>query len=141
MKRLNKEYEILVHDNFNIKYGTVNKNNPSVIYIILKTWVWANNYDNINSNDIGKELYSFIRTFTHSIVNEHNFTNQFICDLDFDITSTERKNFLSLELYLKQQTVIPISDIGDNINLFTQKVASSIYNKLKNENFNMTKNK
>jgi hypothetical protein len=36
MKRLNKEYKLDVCNYISLKYGTVNKDNPQVIYVACK---------------------------------------------------------------------------------------------------------
>lgn len=39
MKRLNKEYKLDVCNHMIVKYGSVNKDNPQVIYVNGKCWV------------------------------------------------------------------------------------------------------
>ena len=39
MERLNKEYYLNFHDKINLKYGSVNKNLPQVIYVCGSSWI------------------------------------------------------------------------------------------------------
>ena len=58
MKRLNKEYKLDVCKHISLKYGTVNRNNPQVVYVSGKCWVSPlrnMNYADVISN-IEKEM-------------------------------------------------------------------------------------
>ncbi len=103
MKRLNKEYRLDVSDNVVLKYGSVNKDNPQVIYVSGKCWVCPTketDYDEIISN-IESDMRRNIRNV---LVDGVNFENRFI--LDFDISTDgffpNRKKFLSFDFYLRQ---------------------------------------
>ena len=39
MERLNKEYYLNFNDKINLKYGSVNKNLPQVIYVCGSSWI------------------------------------------------------------------------------------------------------
>ena len=48
MKRLNKEYSLDINEYIDVKYGSVDKLNPVVIYVSCKGWVCPeceNDYD------------------------------------------------------------------------------------------------
>jgi hypothetical protein len=103
MKRLNKEYRLDVSDNVVLKYGSVNKDNPQVIYVSGKCWICPTqetDYDGVIS-DIESDMRRNIRNI---LVDGVNFENKFI--LDFDISTDgffpNRKKFLSFDFYLRQ---------------------------------------
>jgi hypothetical protein len=103
MKRLNKEYKLDVCNHISLKYGTVNKDNPQVIYITGKCWVCPIKEMDYEPriNHIENEMKKSIKRF---FIDNVNFINRFI--LDFDI-STEgmipnKKKFLSFDFYLRQ---------------------------------------
>jgi len=103
MKRLNKEYRLDVSNYVLLKYGSVNKNNPQVIYVSGKCWVSPTketDYDNV----ISKVESEMRRNIRNVLVDGINFENRFI--LDFDISTDglfpNRKKFLSFDFYLRQ---------------------------------------
>ena len=103
MKRLNKEYKLDSSSSVILKYGSVNKDNPQVIYISGKCWICPTvetDYDNVIAN-VETEMRKNIR---NRIVDGVNFANNFI--LDFDISTDglypNRKKFLSFDFYLRQ---------------------------------------
>lgn len=103
MKRLNKEYRLDVSDNIILKYGSVNKDNPQVIYVSGKCWICPtkeSDYDEVISS-IESDMRKNIRNV---LVDGVNFENRFI--LDFDISTDglypNRKKFLSFDFYLRQ---------------------------------------
>lgn len=103
MKRLNKEYKLDVSDSVTLKYGSVNKDNPQVIYVSGKCWICPtheSDYDEVISS-IESDMRKNIRNV---LVDGVNFENRFI--LDFDISTDglypNRKKFLSFDFYLRQ---------------------------------------
>ena len=103
MKRLNKEYKLDVCKHISLKYGTVNRNNPQVVYVSGKCWVSplrVMNYGDIISN-IEKEMRRNIKTF---FIDEINFDNKYILDFDINVDNINpnEKKFLSFDFYLRQ---------------------------------------
>lgn len=103
MKRLNKEYKLDSSSSVILKYGSVNKDNPQVIYISGKCWICPTvetDYDKVIT-DIESEMRKNIRKI---LVDGVNFDDKFI--LDFDISTDglypNRKKFLSFDFYLRQ---------------------------------------
>ena len=103
MKRLNKEFKLDICDQILLKYGSVNKDNPQIVYISGKCWVSPQTKMDytLAINIIKKEMKNKIKTF---LIDGENFCNKFI--LDFDINTDKmlpnEKKFLSFDLYLKQ---------------------------------------
>jgi len=103
MKRLNKEYKLDVCNHIVVKYGSVNKDNPQVVYVSGRCWVSPQikmDYDNVISY-IEKEMRKSIKLF---LMDGINFDKKFI--LDFDLNTDNfgigDKKFLSFDFYLKQ---------------------------------------
>lgn len=106
MKRLNKEYQLNVCSHINVKYGSVNKYNPQVVYITGKCWVSPKvemDYSNV-INYIEKEVRNNIKLF---LMDGINFDKKFILDFDIntDNLSVGDKKFLSFDFYLRQHEV------------------------------------
>ena len=103
MKRINKEYKLDVCNHISLKYGTVNKDNPQVIYISGKCWICPKKEMNYGPriNNIEKEMKKHIKTF---LMDGVNFDNKFILDFDVNIDgiSPKKKKFLSFDFYIKQ---------------------------------------
>lgn len=103
MKRLNKEYKLDVCNHISLKYGTVNRLNPQVIYVSGKCWVTPKsnlNYEEV-INKIEKRMRNNIKTF---LIDEINFEKRFILDFDINIEGLlpNEKKFLSFDFYLRQ---------------------------------------
>ena len=106
MKRLNKEYKLDVCKHISLKYGTVNKNNPQVVYVSGKCWVSPlkqMDYANV-VNGIEKDMRKNIKNF---LIDGVNFDNKYILDFDISIDKllpNEKKflsfDFLSLDIVL-----------------------------------------
>ena len=103
MKRLNKEYKLDVCNHIVVKYGSVNKDNPQVVYVSGRCWVSPQlkmDYDNVIYR-IEKEMRKNIKLF---LMDGINFDKKFI--LDFDINTDNfgigDKKFLSFDFYLRQ---------------------------------------
>jgi hypothetical protein len=129
MKRLNKEYKLDVCNHISLKYGTVNRNNPQVVYVSGKCWVSPQrdmDYGNVIDN-IEKTMRKNIKSF---LIDGINFDNRFILDFDINIDGLvpREKKFLSFDFYLRQNenNKKKLSDLND---LFKRKV-STIANNL-----------
>jgi hypothetical protein len=84
MKRLNKEYKLDVCNHVVVKYGSVNKDNPQVVYVSGRCWVSPQikmDYDDVIYH-IEKEMRKNIKLF---LMDGINFDKKFI--LDFDINT------------------------------------------------------
>lgn len=103
MQRLSKEYNLNISNNISIKYGTVNKDNPQVIYLSGKCWIkplFEDTYDNI-INAIKKDFKHKVFSF---VFNDKLFTNNFILDfnLDSDKLQFNKSKFMSFNIFFKQ---------------------------------------
>ena len=104
MRRLNKEYKLDICNHINVKYGSVNRDNPQVVYVSGRCWISPNSN---NSNckdvicDIEKNMRKNIKLF---LIDGINFDDKFI--LDFDVNTDNMANgvrkYLSFDFYLRQ---------------------------------------
>jgi hypothetical protein len=144
MKRLNKEYKLDVCKHISLKYGTVNRNNPQVVYVSGKCWVSplrAMNYGDIISN-IEKEMRRNIKTF---FIDEINFDNKYILDFDINVDNINpnEKKFLSFDFYLRQneKNKKQLVDLKDMLNRKVSTIANNLVYMFKENDFSIEKRK
>lgn len=144
MKRLNKEYKLDVCNHVIVKYGSVNKDNPQVIYVSGKCWVSPKHqmdYEYVISR-IEKEMKKSIKLF---LIDEINFTNRFI--LDFDINTDKfnigDKKFLSFDFYLRQNDsdVKKLKDLKEMLSNKVSTVVNNLVYLFKENGFTVEKRK
>jgi hypothetical protein len=144
MKRLNKEYKLDVCNHISLKYGTVNRNNPQVVYISGKCWVSPQkemDYSNV-INDIEKNMRKNIKSF---LIDGINFDNKFILDFDINIDNLtpKTKKFLSFDFYLRQNEKNK-KELADLKELFDRKIstiANNLVYSFKENDFTVDKKK
>ena len=116
-----KEYKLDNCENIVIKYGSVNKFDPKVIYITGRLWLcptYEGNYEDIVS--------SLKKTFKYKLRqelnNSHLFNSQFI--LDFDINHKNlvcnKKKFFQVQIFVRQNDDA-ISDLKKIKNIISSK--------------------
>ena len=144
MKRLNKEYKLDVCKHISLKYGTVNRNNPQVVYVSGKCWVSplrAMNYVDVISN-IEKEMRRNIKTF---FIDEINFDNKYILDFDINVDNINpnEKKFLSFDFYLRQneKNKKQLGDLKDMLNRKVSTIANNLVYMFKENDFSIEKRK
>lgn len=144
MKRLNKEYKLDVCKHISLKYGTVNRNNPQVVYVSGKCWVSplrSMNYGDVISN-IEKEMRRNIKTF---FIDEINFDNKYILDFDINVDNINpnEKKFLSFDFYLRQneKNKKQLGDLKDMLNRKVSTIANNLVYMFKENDFSIEKRK
>lgn len=141
MLRLNKEYKIELNDKLSIKYGTVNRNHPIVIYLSCRTWVCpTNKFDFENQFEEIKRLFK--KDLKVKLSNNVLFENKFICDFDYKVKviKEKKKNFLSFEIFLKQKenNIIQAKLLKDDIvNIFND-VINNFVDNMTNNSFSLS---
>ena len=144
MKRLNKEYKLDVCSHIKLKYGTVNRNNPQVIYVSGKCWVSPLHKMDYTSvfNDAEKNMRKNIKTF---LIDGVNFEDKYILDFDINIDniSPNEKKFLSFDFYLKQneKNKKELSAFKDVFNSKISTIANNLVYVLKENDFTVNKTK
>lgn len=106
MKRLTKEYSLKINDYIDVKYGSVNREKPIVIYLEGKTWL-SPNYVGDYETTIDCIIKKFKNEITENIKNDDIFENKFIFDFDVKAASLRenKKSFVSFDIFLKQPEV------------------------------------
>ena len=144
MKRLNKEYKLDVCNHISLKYGTVNRNNPQVVYVSGKCWVSPQrdmDYGNVIDN-IEKTMRKNIKSF---LIDGINFDNRFILDFDINIDGLvpREKKFLSFDFYLRQNenNKKKLSDLNDLFKRKVSTIANNIVYSFKENDFTINKKK
>lgn len=144
MKRLNKEYKLDVCNHISLKYGTVNRNNPQVVYVSGKCWVSPQrdmDYGNVIDN-IEKMMRKNIKSF---LIDGINFDNRFILDFDINIDGLvpREKKFLSFDFYLRQNenNKKKLSDLNDLFKRKVSTIANNLVYSFKENDFTINKKK
>ena len=144
MKRLNKEYKLDVCKHISLKYGTVNKNNPQVVYVSGKCWVSPlkqMDYANV-INGIEKDMRKNIKNF---LIDGVNFDNKYILDFDISIDKLlpNEKKFLSFDFYLRQneKNKKDLADLKDIFNRKISTIANNLVYMFKENDFTVQKTK
>jgi len=144
MKRLNKEYKLDVCNHISLKYGTVNRNNPQVVYVSGKCWVSPQrdmDYGNVIDN-IEKTMRKNIKSF---LIDEINFDNRFILDFDINIDGLvpREKKFLSFDFYLRQNenNKKKLSELNDLFKRKVSTIANNLVYSFKENDFTINKKK
>ena len=144
MKRLNKEYKLDVCNHISLKYGTVNRNNPQVVYVSGKCWVSPQrdmDYGNVIDN-IEKTMRKNIKSF---LIDGINFDNRFILDFDINIDSLvpREKKFLSFDFYLRQneKNKKQLQDLNDLFKRKVSTIANNLVYSFKENDFTINKKK
>ena len=144
MKRLNKEYKLDVCNHVVVKYGSINKDNPQVVYVSGRCWVSPQmkmDYGNVICH-IEKEMRKNIKLF---LMDGINFDKKFI--LDFDINTDNfgigDKKFLSFDFYLRQNEANkkPLKDLKNILNGRISTVVNNLVYLFKENDFTIEKRK
>ena len=102
-RRLNKEIKLDICDDIDLKYGTINKDNPKVIYVSGKCWITP--MDEMDYpcavSSIEKE---FLRVVKDLMFDGDDFDDKIIMDFDVNGENMElgEKKFLSFDFFLRQ---------------------------------------
>lgn len=104
MIRLNKEIKLNNCKNINLKYGSINKNDPQVIYVSGKMWLCPT-YDGNYSEQVNLVYNSFKRKLNFALSNSVVFDKKHILDFDLnpDNLIKNKKKFVSISFFLKQK--------------------------------------
>ena len=144
MKRLNKEYKLDVCNHVVVKYGSINKDNPQVVYVSGKCWVTPNikmPYRDI-IDYVKDEMKKNIKLF---LIDGINFDKRFI--LDFDIAADKfnvgEKKFLSFDFYLRQneENKKTLKELKAFISGKLSTIVNSLVYQLNENNFDVAKRK
>jgi hypothetical protein len=142
MERLSKEFKLNISNNISVKYGSVDKNNPKVIYIEGKCWVsplFEGNYtahiDNIKAQ--------FRKCVSKLLISNEVYSSKFI--LDFDVNTEnmkiDEKKFLSFNIFLRQESNSLYALKDSKLYEHFPTMVNMLYNLLNENEFRVTKRK
>ena len=105
MIRLNKEIKLNGCQNINLKFGTINKNNPQVIYVSGKMWIQPT-YEGDFGKVINYTRSNFKKRLSKILKNNINFDNKHILDFDisFENMTPNKKKFCSIMVFIRQKS-------------------------------------
>lgn len=141
MKRLNKEYSLDISDYIDVRYGSVDKLNPVVIYVTCKTWLCPQCIEDYDEN-IDSVFNDFKKKLRKSIMDSKYFENRFVCDFDLKTASVRenKKNYISFEFFIKQtNTVYPLKDMKDTMKDTFKGIIDDLVINLEKHTFKLTK--
>lgn len=144
MKRLNKEIKLNVCNHINLKYGSTNKDNPEIVYILGKAWIspkFNGNYESILNNIQN----NFRRKIKKNVIESNVFENKFVLDFDLNSTNMEKgkKKFLSFDLFLKQNSnnVIKLKELNAILSNNIRSIANDLVYDFSINDFDVAKTK
>jgi len=144
MIRLNKEIKLNSCKNINLKYGTVNKDDPNVIYVSGKMWVCPT-YDGDFSEPINVAYNNFKKELSNILKDSIVFDKKYI--LDFDINPVnlvkDKKKFFSISFFVKQSSskLIKLKNLKNIISSDFGYLFIKLENELEENEFKVSKTK
>ena len=144
MIKLNKEIKLNSCENICLKYGSVNKNDPQVIYVSGKMWICPT-YDGDFEAQISFAYNNFKRKLTKILRDSTIFDSKHI--LDFDINPEnlikDKKKFFSISFFIKQNSekLINLNSIKNIISTEFGYLFKELENDLIENDFEISKTK
>lgn len=144
MIRLNKEIKLNTCKNIDLKYGSVNKNDPQVIYVSGKMWVCPT-YDGDFNEQINFIYSKFKKELTSILRNSKVFDSRHI--LDFDLNSEKlvqnKKKYFSVTFFIKQKSekLINLNNIKNIISSDFSYLFNDLESNLIENDFEVSKRK
>ena len=144
MIRLNKEVKLNSCKNISLKYGSVNKNDPQVIYVSGKMWICPT-YDGDFNEPINLVYSKFKKELSRILRNSTVFESRHI--LDFDLNSEnlvrDKKKFFSITFFIKQKSekLINLNNIKNIVSSDFSYLFSELENDLIENEFEVSKTK
>lgn len=144
MKKLNKEYKLNVSNHIVLKYGSTNKENPQIVYVLGKAWIKPN-FDGEYEHIIDNVKKRFKIDIKRNILKSEYFDDRFVIDLDFNPVNMKngKKKFISFDLYLKQNTnnVKKLTELKETLSYEMGNIANNLVYDFNNNSFVVTKSK
>ena len=144
IKRLNKEYRLDICDEISLKYGSVNRLNPQVVYISGKCWLCPRtemDYQSVLSL-IKDKLKKMIK---NRLFEDDIFENKLIFDFDvnFEKMNVGEKKFLSFDFFLRQrdENIKMLKDLDTKLKNKLSSVIDFLITELQENNFLVSKTK
>ena len=144
MKRLNKEFKIDVCNSISLKYGTVNREDPRVVYVNGRCWISPTNEMDYNSV-LSKIESNMRKDIKRHFIDKVNFDDRFIFDfsVNTDNISPSMKKFLTFDLYVRQNNgnKRPLKELKDIVEDKMGVIANNLSMDLKDNDFSVSQKK
>ena len=144
MARLNREYDLDICNHVIVKYGSVNKDNPQVIYITGKCWITATNDMIDHEKVIDKIEHKMKKNIRLFFMDGSSFQNKYILDFDLNTESMYgTKKFFSFGIYLRQNDneIRTLKNIREVIENKASSVVNSLVYSLRENGFMVERSK
>lgn len=137
MNRKNKkEIKLQDIDKYVVKYGSLNKEQPEVIYIKAKTKIIPKIKKSDYTKDIVNIKYEFNKTVKNLILNNKSFGNSYICNFDTNGNGMmyNKKSFLKYDVYIKPHVLKNIAEYECEISSLVNDFNDNLSNLLEKNN-------
>lgn len=142
-----KEIKTNKFKNYNVVFGSVNNKNPKAIYINISSWAEPLEEENVNYNQVIRNLNKRIRQTLFNIFNDESDCffdgNRTIVDLDIRESGIRygKRSFMSCEITLFLHTEMSITSdyVKEKLESVTDKLIKNNFENNKSFNFNKKK--
>lgn len=116
MKKSVKEIKLNVSDSIVLKYGTMNRENPKVIYINGKTWLmplYEGDYENV----VNQAISIYKKELKKRLLETDKFERNMLCEFDIrpEAMKVNKKKFLSFDIFIKQKNCLEMKKLKDEL--------------------------
>ena len=104
MKRFNKEYNLTKYGSIQMKLGTINKDDPKVVYVSGRCWLTPS--VEINYKEAFEEIKKNVNKKVKSVIaDDDRFSNKFISNFDINPESfvLNKKKYFAFDIFFKQE--------------------------------------
>lgn len=144
MIRLNKEIKLNNCKNISLKYGSINKNDPQVIYVSGKMWLCPT-YDGDYNEQINLMHNNFKKRLNSVLSDSVIFEKKHILDFDLNVENLikDKKKFFSITFFIKQkrEKLVNLNNIKNIISSDFGYLFKELENELIENEFEVSKTK
>lgn len=135
-KRTVKEYKLDNDNVFQSKYGTLNKNNPSVIYVKSRGKIVPLIEKNTYIEDVADIKESLTAYVDRLIKNNDEFQDRYIFNIDTGDNALKynRKSYFKYDVYLVPVEIKPLDDYEETVNEMSMAISGHLETLLKEKN-------
>lgn len=142
MQKLGKVKKIKIHNDFRVKYGTVNYQQPKSLYVIIESWIEPK-----GEYSFEQEVRKISKQIRQTVFKHHDsfFLSDVLIDVDLRASGMRKNNlsFMSIELTLFPQKIIrfPNDEYKIRVAKLVQNIIFDLIDKNVNYNYNNSKKK
>lgn len=116
MKKSVKEIKLNVSDSIVLKYGTMNRETPKVIYINGKTWLmplYEGDYEKV----VNQAISIYKKDLKKRLLETDKFERNMLCEFDIrpEAMKVNKKKFLSFDIFIKQKHCLEMKKLKDEL--------------------------